>query len=238
MTPGAPGLQDLLIHEIRNLTYPSLPRVPFELPWIEKLPYDTPLDLCLKLDAELPVPSGSAVAYPPSPRNAGKKDLLQQIILDSETAETSVDGLWHSALRLAFFLLPLCAESARSLIEPGTSKGSDRKSTKVERKLDREIRVNADELDGLPLSRSSHFRPLTLWRNLLKFFISVRNRQLEVPWFLQNWIGSLFRFVWVAPLEPMGALHTCTSHPALRNHLVSRSEATVASIAPSGFRST
>ncbi|MCB1130734.1 MAG: hypothetical protein KDN05_06360 [Verrucomicrobiae bacterium] len=232
VTPGAPGLQNLLIHEVRGLTYPSLPRVPFELPWIETLPHDTSLDLCLRLDATLAETTGSGVAYPPNPRIDRKPDLLQRLILNSETAITPTPESRRKALRLAYFFLPICRASARMLFKSFTAKVSRR----MDKKLDREIRMNANELNDLPLSRTSHFRPLTEWRNLLKFFIGVRNQLLQVPTFLQDGIGALFRFVWVVPLEPMSALHTCTSHPELRNHLVKRSQNTGDSTSPIGFR--
>ncbi len=238
VSPMAPGLQDLLIGEIRSLTYPSLPRVPFELPWIETLPYDTSLDWCLRLEAALPVAPGSGVAYPPSPRMDGKADPLQQIILNSETADKPAAESLHTALRLAYFFLPVCVDSARLLFDSCAAKVSRRKFRKVEKMLDREIRMNASELHDLTLSRTSHFRPLTQWRNLLKFFIGVRDLNLEVPAFLQDWIGSLFRFVWVVPLEPMSALHTCTSHPELRNHLVNRSRIHGGATVPFSCRST
>jgi hypothetical protein len=212
--PKATGLRDQIIHEIRSLTYWSLPRHTVELSGVDAEGCGTQFDLARQIEQWRPddITNGS---NSPLPENEPVQDLIQTIISRAESAGSMASPSTRDASELMDHLFPVGLKKVASK----SSNPSNIKSLKPQKELatrDQEVRKNADELNSLPLTRKAHFRPLTLFRNFLQFLHGAKQLKLQVPEFLQVWTGSLFRFVWVMPLEPMGPLHT-TANPRPRN---------------------
>ena len=216
--PKAEGFRDQVIGEIRSSTYPYLPRHSVSLPGYEKLPYNTRIDLCGYIDAltenDIHRVSTSGSSQIDTALNR-KPNAHQTVVSVAESSEARISPAIRETAELMPNLLPLDHSSVTKWMK-GTPDNLPEQAKKELSLLDREIRDNADEITRLPLTRTAHFRPLTLYRNLLRFFHQARHLHLEVPEFLQRWIGSIFRFVWVMPLEPMGSLHTSMENPRFR----------------------
>lgn len=212
--PKATGLRDQIVQEIRSLTYWSLPRHAVELSGVDGEGCGTQFDLTRQIEQWQPdnITDGS---NSPSFENEPGQDIVQTIISRAESSGSMTPPSTSDASDLMDNLFPVGSKTVASK----SGNPSNVKSLKSQKELatrDQKVRKNADELNRLPLTRKAHFRPVTLFRNYLKFLHGAKQLKLHVPEFLQVWIGSLFRFVWVMPLEPMGPLHT-TANPRPRN---------------------
>lgn len=218
IAPEAEGFRDQIIREIRSSTYPYLPRHSVSLPGYKKLSCNTRIDLCGHIDAltENAIHGSSISGSSQTDTGSNNKPPpLQAVVSEAESSESRMSPPIREIAELMPNLLPLGSSSATKWMEE-TSEKQPKQVKKELSLLDREVRDNADEIARIPLTRTAHFRPLTLFRSILEFFHGAKHRRLEVPEFLQRWIGSIFRFVWVMPLESMGPLHTCMANPRFR----------------------
>lgn len=218
IAPRTEGFRDQIIREIRSSTYPYLPRHSVSLPGYERLQYNTRIDLCGHIDA-----LSENIIHSGSPSGSSRIDTglnnkpnpHQAVVSEAESSESRVSPPIREISELMPNLLPLGSSSAAKSMEETSEKQPEQVKKELSL-LDREVRDNADEITRIQLTRTAHFRPLTLFRSILQFLHGAKHLRLEVPEFLQRWIGSMFRFVWVIPLEPMGALHTCMENPRFR----------------------
>jgi hypothetical protein len=235
--PKTTALRDQIIQEVRSLTYWSLPRHAVELPGVNTEGCETQFDLTRKIEEWQPdhITCGSQST---SPENEPEQYLVQPVISRAESAGSMASPSTSDASELLDRLFPVGTKTDTKQSGASPNRKSQYKTRKELAVRDREVRKNAGELNSLPLTRKAHFRPVTLFRNFLKFIHDAKHLHLQVPEFLQTWIGCLFRFVWVMPLEPMGPLHTTVADPRPREDNLDSQERTTDNPAGTFFRST
>jgi hypothetical protein len=222
LNPHSDEFREQIKEEIRSLTYPSLPRHSVEVPGYTNPKYDTALDLCKYIDG---LKSSSVNDQSTSEHckeesgPARDPNPLQNIIPENEISFSESFPSDFKVADLIHGIMPLSAESTMSFSGSPVDIRPKRSRKELE-SLDREIRDNSDEIAKVDLTRASHFRPLTLFRSLLRLFHALKHHHLEVPVFLQRWVGSLIRLVWVMPLDPIGPTHTCMPNPRFQKNKV------------------
>jgi hypothetical protein len=71
--------------------------------------------------------------------------------------------------------------------------------------LEGAISKKGSSIESINLTRESVFPRSKLFKSLAQFVIGAKFGRIKVPEFLQKWVGSLARFVWIVPLDQITA---------------------------------
>ncbi|MGJ8642065.1 MAG: hypothetical protein ACSHX9_01550 [Luteolibacter sp.] len=209
VAPQIAELNERLIDEIQSICYPSLPRPKINKIGVNELPDDTFLNLSRWLDNLISDQHTDSSSYACSAgdRESKRFSPLSKLISKAESLEISTTNPQLATLDLIKNIFPVSPALVETAIDRRRKSPTERSLRQAAKKLEREIKSekNSAEIEDLPLTRKSHFRTPTLFRNLLRVLLGSVGGKLEIPKFIQKWVSSLFRFVWVVPQESLPA---------------------------------